>query len=181
MLLLTARDAVDDRVLGLETGADDYLVKPFAFPTTAGPHPFPPSSRGTASRGADIAGVLLELGVDVDVADEAGVRGLQCAVAGGSLETVKLLVAHGANIDRPTQRSGGGAMGYAAHFGRREIAEYLAPLSRDVYCLVDLGFKARGSVDSGLFQASQQERRDHTTDTATVDREDFDLFVRRIH
>jgi len=32
VLLLTARDAVDDRVLGLESGADDYLVKPFAFP-----------------------------------------------------------------------------------------------------------------------------------------------------
>jgi two-component system copper resistance phosphate regulon response regulator CusR len=31
-LLLTARDAVDDRVLGLDSGADDYLVKPFAFP-----------------------------------------------------------------------------------------------------------------------------------------------------
>ena len=31
MLLLTARDAVQDRVLGLESGADDYLVKPFAF------------------------------------------------------------------------------------------------------------------------------------------------------
>lgn len=31
VLILTARDAVDDRVLGLDTGADDYLVKPFAF------------------------------------------------------------------------------------------------------------------------------------------------------
>ena len=31
VLLLTARDAVDDRVLGLDAGADDYLVKPFAF------------------------------------------------------------------------------------------------------------------------------------------------------
>jgi len=31
VLLLTARDAVKDRVLGLESGADDYLVKPFAF------------------------------------------------------------------------------------------------------------------------------------------------------
>ena len=30
VLLLTARDAVEDRVRGLETGADDYLVKPFA-------------------------------------------------------------------------------------------------------------------------------------------------------
>jgi two-component system copper resistance phosphate regulon response regulator CusR len=31
VLLLTARDAVEDRVKGLELGADDYLVKPFAF------------------------------------------------------------------------------------------------------------------------------------------------------
>lgn len=31
VLFLTARDGVDDRVKGLELGADDYLVKPFAF------------------------------------------------------------------------------------------------------------------------------------------------------
>jgi two-component system, OmpR family, copper resistance phosphate regulon response regulator CusR len=31
VLLLTARDAVPDRVLGFESGADDYLIKPFAF------------------------------------------------------------------------------------------------------------------------------------------------------
>ena len=31
VLFLTAKDAVDDRVKGLELGADDYLVKPFAF------------------------------------------------------------------------------------------------------------------------------------------------------
>jgi DNA-binding response OmpR family regulator len=32
VLILTARDTVEDRVLGLDAGADDYLVKPFAFP-----------------------------------------------------------------------------------------------------------------------------------------------------
>ncbi len=32
VLILTARDSVDDRVRGLDRGADDYLVKPFAFP-----------------------------------------------------------------------------------------------------------------------------------------------------
>ena len=31
ILMLTARDAVDDRVAGLDSGADDYLTKPFAF------------------------------------------------------------------------------------------------------------------------------------------------------
>jgi DNA-binding response OmpR family regulator len=32
ILMLTARDALEDRVGGLDDGADDYLVKPFAFP-----------------------------------------------------------------------------------------------------------------------------------------------------
>ncbi len=32
VLILTARDAIEDRVQGLDSGADDYLVKPFAFP-----------------------------------------------------------------------------------------------------------------------------------------------------
>jgi DNA-binding response OmpR family regulator len=31
ILLLTARDSMQDRVSGLDTGADDYLTKPFAF------------------------------------------------------------------------------------------------------------------------------------------------------
>jgi two-component system OmpR family response regulator len=31
VLMLTARDAIDDRVRGLDSGADDYLVKPFSF------------------------------------------------------------------------------------------------------------------------------------------------------
>jgi two-component system OmpR family response regulator len=31
VLMLTARDAVDDRVIGLDAGADDYLTKPFSF------------------------------------------------------------------------------------------------------------------------------------------------------
>ncbi|MBP7706564.1 MAG: response regulator transcription factor [Candidatus Aminicenantes bacterium] len=32
VLILTARDALEDKIFGLDLGADDYLVKPFAFP-----------------------------------------------------------------------------------------------------------------------------------------------------
>jgi DNA-binding response OmpR family regulator len=32
VLMLTARDSIDDRIAGLDDGADDYLVKPFSFP-----------------------------------------------------------------------------------------------------------------------------------------------------
>jgi uncharacterized protein len=91
---------------------------------------------------ADVVALLLELGMDVDIADETEQRGLHNAVAGGSLDVVKLLVAHGANIDRPTTQYGG-AMGFAAHFDRRDIAAFLAPLSRDVLSLTYLGMVHR--------------------------------------
>jgi DNA-binding response OmpR family regulator len=32
VLILTAKDTIEDRVVGLDAGADDYLIKPFAFP-----------------------------------------------------------------------------------------------------------------------------------------------------
>lgn len=99
----------------------------------------------TAARSgrADAVSLLLELGVNVDIADEIEQRGLQVAVAGGSLEVVKLLAANGADIDRPTTSFGDGAMGYAAHFDERGIATFLAPLSRDVHNMTYLGFQDR--------------------------------------
>jgi hypothetical protein len=94
-----------------------------------------------ASR-ADVVALLLELGMNVDVADETELRGLQAAVAAGSIGVVQLLVAHGAEIDRPTKHFGG-ALGFASHFGRNEIALLLAPLSRDVHNLTYLAIKER--------------------------------------
>ena len=46
ILVLTARDAVGDRVEGLDAGADDYLTKPFALAGAAGP------AAGAAAPGA---------------------------------------------------------------------------------------------------------------------------------
>ncbi len=47
VLMLTARDGVDDRVAGLDGGADDYLTKPFSYSELARP----PAGAGPARRG----------------------------------------------------------------------------------------------------------------------------------
>lgn len=56
VLMLTARDAVDDRVAGLDGGADDYLTKPFAFPELFA------RVRALARRGPVERPVVLEVG-----------------------------------------------------------------------------------------------------------------------
>ncbi|OYQ33616.1 hypothetical protein CHU95_14660 [Niveispirillum lacus] len=88
--------------------------------------------------------LLLALGVPVDLADAGGQRAIQYAVMGDALDVVRLLVTRGADVDRPTATDyGGGAMGFAAHFGRRDIAAFLAPFSRDVSEMVYLGLVDR--------------------------------------
>ena len=88
---------------------------------------------------SNVAALLLELGMNVDIANGGQLRGLQVAVRGDARDVVRLLISHGADIDRPTTGAGGGALGFAAHFNRHELVDLLAPLSRDVWNLVYLG------------------------------------------
>ena len=55
VLILTARDSIDDRVMGLDAGADDYLVKPFAFDE------FSARVRALLRRGSDTKSAVLSL------------------------------------------------------------------------------------------------------------------------
>ena len=57
ILILTARDAVDDRVRGLDGGADDYLIKPFAFAELL-------ARRVLTKTAAQVAQVLTARGLD---------------------------------------------------------------------------------------------------------------------
>ena len=93
-------------------------------------------------RRLDIVELLLDLGMAVDVADEAGMRALNVAAGSGAVDIVKLLLERGADVDRPTKQYGG-PMGFAAHFGQRGTAELLAPHSRDVHNMVFLCMKDR--------------------------------------
>ncbi len=56
ILMLTAKDAVDDRVRGLDSGADDYLVKPFAFAELLA------RLRALSRREPQLLGTILEVG-----------------------------------------------------------------------------------------------------------------------
>lgn len=70
VLLLTAKDSVEDRVCGLDAGADDYLVKPFAFPELLA------RIRALLRRGMPDNPVKLKLAdLGMDVAERSVVRG----------------------------------------------------------------------------------------------------------
>ncbi|HVS25188.1 MAG TPA: ankyrin repeat domain-containing protein [Gammaproteobacteria bacterium] len=98
----------------------------------------------TAARSGirDLVELLLDLGMDVDIADAGGIRALNHAAGAGAVDVVQLLLERGADVDRPTKHYGG-PLGFAAHFGRRAVADVLAPRSRDVHNLVFLGMKER--------------------------------------
>jgi DNA-binding response OmpR family regulator len=70
VLILTARDGIDDRVRGLDLGADDYMVKPFALPELLA------RVRALLRRGRPVDVLRLKAGnLEVDVVTRRAVRG----------------------------------------------------------------------------------------------------------
>ena len=70
ILMLTARDAVDDRVAGLDAGADDYLVKPFEFKELLA------RMRALLRRSPDLRPAIMRAGdLTIDTASHTVLRG----------------------------------------------------------------------------------------------------------
>ena len=70
ILMLTAKDSVADRVEGLDAGADDYLVKPFAFDELLA------RLRALLRRGAALSPTLIEVGdLTIDTRSQTATRG----------------------------------------------------------------------------------------------------------
>jgi DNA-binding response OmpR family regulator len=93
VLLLTARDAIEDRVRGLELGADDYLVKPFATPELVA------RLRALARRNAPKPAVLAmgELALDSDT-KRARVGERTIELSAREWAVLEYLLQHGARV-----------------------------------------------------------------------------------
>ncbi|WFR68546.1 response regulator transcription factor [Curtobacterium flaccumfaciens] len=98
ILLVTARDAVDDRVFGLDAGADDYLTKPFAFAELTA------RLRALGRRESAGAPRTIEVG-DVAIDSEArrvAIKGQRVAVSPTEFALLRLLARSvGTVVDRP--------------------------------------------------------------------------------
>jgi two-component system OmpR family response regulator len=98
ILLVTARDAVDDRVFGLDAGADDYLTKPFAFAELTA------RLRALGRREPAGAPRTIEVG-DVSIDSEArrvSIKGQRVAMSPTEFALLRLLARSvGSVVDRP--------------------------------------------------------------------------------
>jgi two-component system copper resistance phosphate regulon response regulator CusR len=94
VLMLTARDAVEDRVRGLDTGADDYLLKPFAFPELLA------RIRALSRRGIPESAPRLGIGdLEVDVVGRSVTRAGQLLdLTAREFELLEYLVRHQGHV-----------------------------------------------------------------------------------
>ncbi len=94
VLLLTAKDTVEDRVLGLDAGADDYLVKPFAFAELSA------RIRALLRRGKSEPAVALRVGdLQMDLLGRRVTRGAQALdLTAREFEILEYLLAHNGQV-----------------------------------------------------------------------------------
>lgn len=92
---------------------------------------------------ADVVKLLLELGMPADLRQHDDRRALHSAASSGSIPTARLLIEAGADIDARGTQYDATPIGFAYHFGQREMTAYLASLSRDVFTLAHAGLADR--------------------------------------
>ena len=125
ILMLTARDAVPDRVRGLEAGADDYLVKPFAFQELLA------RIRALARRPATFAPRATDVGgLSVDgAARRVTLLGTEIALSRREFDVLELLIRHAGRIMSKEQIETQ-VWGFEAESGSNLVEVYVGRLRR---------------------------------------------------
>lgn len=140
ILMLTARDAIEDRVAGLDAGADDYLVKPFAFDELLA------RLRALLRRGPHLAPAVLTVGdLEVDTRRQTATRaGRPIGLTTKEYALLEYLARHHGRV-----------------VARAEISAHVwddnhDPLSNNIDVLVN---RLRRKIDHGVEGALLQTRR----------------------
>ncbi len=125
VLLLTARDAVEDRVTGLDSGADDYLIKPFAFAELSA------RIRALVRRDAAAPKTTLRIGsLDLDAATvRASVSGRPFPLSTKEFALLRLLAARAGEILTRDDILGE-VWGTTHHIDRNVVDQYVSYLRR---------------------------------------------------
>ncbi len=130
ILILTARGSWQDKVTGLEAGADDYLVKPFDYPELAA------RLKALVRRGAGAASNVLDLGpfrIDM-TAQQVRVDGVLAELTAFEYRLLEYLMRHRQRV-----------------VGKQELSDYLYPQGedRDSNVLEVLVGRLRRKLDAG--------------------------------
>jgi ankyrin repeat protein len=88
---------------------------------------------------ADVVTLLLDVGTPVDIHDQHGQRALHVAAASDARRVATLLIDRGADVDAVEKRFSATPLGFASHHGRLAMIDLLAPVSRDIWNLTNLG------------------------------------------
>lgn len=102
-----------------------------------------PLFRAADENRGDVIHLLVDAGFSPDVADDKNTRALNRAAMSHALDAVQALVARGAEIDAVEENYGGTPFGNASHFLRRDVMDFLAPLTKDVWNLTYNGYLSR--------------------------------------
>src|SRR5436309_2579745 len=166
VLILTARDAIEDRVEGLDKGADDYLVKPFAFPELLA------RVRALLRRGRTEQAVQLRLAdLEMDAVTRKARRGgHQLDLTAREFELLEYLLRHKEQVvsrEMLTKEPNGGVSLHSSHPDAAEprighFIEVWSPQGALLYRSASLQDQALGSPpgpDEGLHDPTPSSAR----------------------